>query len=81
MVAKRFGIMLVVNEETYEDDYKFITEWLDLHKNDISYNSDDDGCGCCVNLWEIECDEVMISEIPERMRYDLYSSACLSNIE
>lgn len=71
MEYKEISIFVFVEEETYEDDINLVNEWLERNKDKIREYESGGGCGCCVILWELECDESIIHEIPKRMRGEL----------
>jgi hypothetical protein len=67
VASKKISILLSVDDENYAADTSFLNRWLEKNRDVISYNSGNTGCGCCVDMWEIECDEAAAHEIPNRL--------------
>jgi hypothetical protein len=38
--------------------------WLEKHKSSLVFVSDNLGCGCCVDIWNIEGDATVVASIP-----------------
>lgn len=38
--------------------------WLETHQDALRFVSDNLGCGCCVDLWDIEGDAAVLASIP-----------------
>ncbi|WP_440224217.1 hypothetical protein ACQQ2N_03120 [Dokdonella sp. MW10] len=39
--------------------------WLARWSTAITYQSDNQGCGCCVDIWEVEASAEAMAELPE----------------
>jgi hypothetical protein len=43
-------------------------EWLASHRHRLDYISENYGCGCCVDLYDLEGTEDVLSTIPHDLR-------------
>ena len=59
---KRAGICIDV---TKPEEVRGIEEWFRKWKPALSHVSEDEGCGCCVEIWHVEGPEEAIREIPK----------------
>lgn len=66
MFLKRVTILLNEDDATYKEDAAFVEGWFKKRKNDLSYNSGDEGYNE-VHMWDIECSEEIAAEIPKRI--------------
>ena len=39
-------------------------QWFATWAADISYKSDDKGCGCCVDIWDVTCSDAAAAALP-----------------
>ena len=53
-------------------------QWINRHKEALSFVSENLGCGCCVDIWNIEGDSQVIGQVPQNL---LGSSAWASGLE
>lgn len=60
----RITILLEVDGDTYEQDRKLVEDWKAAHRDRISFISENEGCGCCVDIWNIECEDGLVSLLP-----------------
>lgn len=44
--------------------------WLDQHRPELSFVSDDEGCGCCVSMWRVEGPAEILDTLPADIRAD-----------
>lgn len=50
------------------DDVHAADAWLATWRLQLSFVSDNKGCGCCVHIWEIEGPRSVIEQIPTAIR-------------
>ena len=41
--------------------------WLETNQGSLRFISDNLGCGCCVDLWDIEGDSAVLASIPSHL--------------
>ena len=51
-----------------ENEGAAVDAWFDRWRSRLATVSGDQGCGCCVNIWNVDGPEEAISEIPEAAR-------------
>ena len=44
-----------------------VRAWLETHRRSLGFVSDNLGCGCCVDLWDIEGDAAVLTSIPSHL--------------
>jgi hypothetical protein len=44
--------------------------WLEAMRDELSFISDQKGCGCCILMWDIEGSAELIDTLPEKLRCD-----------
>ena len=42
--------------------------WLAMNRDALDFLSDDYGCGCCVNLFDLEASAELLASIPDEIR-------------
>jgi hypothetical protein len=47
---------------------EFLQTWMNKWKGRLSSVSENLGCGCCVDLFEVEGPDMALAEVPEKMR-------------
>ncbi len=60
----RLTILLAVDDETHEEDLKLFDNWKESHADQISFIGENEGCGCCVHIWNVECADELVSLLP-----------------
>ena len=50
------------------DDVRVATDWFQKWGDQLTYKSDQKGCGCCVLWWDVEAPPLAIAEIPQHVR-------------
>jgi len=62
---KRLAKATVIVAVDYPEEVRVVEEWFAKWCDHLTSVSDDYGCGCCVNLWDVEGPEEAIRELPE----------------
>lgn len=44
------------------------TAWLDRWRPHLAYCSDDQGCGCCVEIWDVDAPAEALAELPDTLQ-------------
>lgn len=44
------------------------TKWLENWREKLAHISEDEGCGCCVHIWNVEGPEEVIRTIPLHLK-------------
>ncbi len=60
----KFTILLSCDDDDYQLQLAQVDAWFAANADHIQSKSDDEGCGCCVNIWEVECDEALMASLP-----------------
>ena len=66
----RITVLLEAGNEENEKELKTFDAWTAAHADQISFIGENEGCGCCVHIWNIECDEAIISLLPHHFLMD-----------
>ena len=45
-----------------------VEAWFSKWGSQLSHQSGDQGCGCCVRIWDVEGPDAAIRELPEAVR-------------
>lgn len=48
-----------------EQEVRAAKAWFAKWKDDLEFISENQGCGCCVNIWDVQGAAEAIAEIPE----------------
>ena len=51
-----------------DDEVRAWREWLSEWREQLSYLSDNTGCGCCVDMFNLEGPQVAVDAIPPSIR-------------
>jgi hypothetical protein len=43
---------------------QIVADWLDKWQAELRYCSSNEGCGCCVDLYNVEAPEEALAELP-----------------
>ena len=57
---------------------KLLDQWMNKWKKKLPYCSENAGCGCCVDLYEVEAPKEALQELPSHF---IESSGEMGNIE
>jgi len=58
---------IVVNKDKTDEATK-VASWFDRWRDQLTFVSENQGCGCCVDMWEIEGPPEAIAELPQAVR-------------
>ena len=47
-----------------EDELRLIDDWFMTWREHLAFVSEDQGCGCCVNIWDVDGPPEAIAAIP-----------------
>jgi hypothetical protein len=64
-MTKRAGICVNVDGP---EEVRGVEEWFKQWRSALSHLSENEGCGCCVNIWYVEGPEEAIRDIHEASR-------------
>jgi len=53
-------------------------QWITEHRNSLQFVSENLGCGCCVDIWNIEGNSELLAQVPAKL---LGSSAWANGLE
>jgi len=51
-----------------EEERALAAAWLNRWRERLTFISDNEGCGCCVDMWNVDGPVEAIAEIPEELR-------------
>lgn len=60
MACHKYQLIIAVNDP--KEDQALIEDWLKRNEDIIS---DNEGCGCCVDIFEFECEEELVRDLPK----------------
>ncbi|WP_149193734.1 hypothetical protein [Luteimonas suaedae] len=49
------------------DDQIILDAWLDRWETRLVHLSDNLGCGCCIDMFDVEAPDEALAELPERL--------------
>jgi hypothetical protein len=53
---------------THDEERVAVEAWFERWEERLSFVSDNEGCGCCVNIWNVEGPDQAILGIPRNAR-------------
>ena len=51
----------------YSEEVEVVERWLETWEPHLSYLSKNLGCGCCVDMFEVEAPQNALDELPEHL--------------
>jgi hypothetical protein len=54
----------IIVEVTRPEDVAACEDWFAKWTQSLTYQSENTGCGCCVNIWDVEGSDEAIAAIP-----------------
>jgi hypothetical protein len=67
MSAPRVRATIVVDVDK-PGQVRAVEGWFAAWRDKLTYVSEDQGCGCCVNIWDVEGPAAAIEQIPSDTR-------------
>ena len=64
MALRRVTICVEVDDV---HEREFAESWLEKHQSSLTSISENLGCGCCVDMWDIEGEEEVVSSLPKTL--------------
>ena len=61
----RATICIEVEDET---QVEIGEQWLAAHRDELDFISENYGCGCCVDFYDLEGSAELLASIPEKIR-------------
>lgn len=61
MTRSRATLMATADEPANRDA---AIAWIEQHHDALGFVSDNLGCGCCVDIWNIEGDSAVVRQVP-----------------
>lgn len=58
----------IVVDVTDPDEITACEEWFTKWTSGLTYRSENQGCGCCVNIWDVEGSDDAIAALPFTIR-------------
>ena len=58
----------IVVDRTQPEELAAVEAWLARWAGQLTHQSDDQGCGCCVSIWDIDAPAMALDELPESLR-------------
>jgi len=58
----------IIVDVTHPEDVAACEEWFANWTTSLTYRSDNQGCGCCVNIWDVEGSGDAIAALPSTIR-------------
>ena len=52
----------------HEDECAVVEAWFEQWRDRLSFVSENQGCGCCVDMWNVEGPADALSELPPKVR-------------
>jgi len=53
---------------SHKDESAAVEAWLNRWREQLAFVSENTGCGCCVDMWDVEGPDDAISAIPSSVR-------------
>jgi len=60
----------IIVDVTHPDEVAASEDWLAKWTSSITYRSENQGCGCCVNIWDVEAPEEALAALPSNLKGD-----------
>ena len=58
----------IIVDVTHPEEVAASEEWLTKWTPNLSYRSENQGCGCCVNIWDVEGPEEALAALPSSIK-------------
>jgi hypothetical protein len=58
----------VIVDVTHHEDVVASEAWFARWASALSYTSEDEGCGCCVHIWNVEGPAEALAAIPSKIK-------------
>jgi len=56
--------LVIINEK---DNQKQLQDWLEQNQEKLAHISENEGCGCCVDIFYVEGSEEIINTFPKEL--------------
>ncbi|WP_299218402.1 hypothetical protein [uncultured Aquimarina sp.] len=53
--------------EAKRNNQDILYDWIHKNKNTLTYISEDEGCGCCVNIFRVEGEIKILETFPKEI--------------
>ena len=53
-----------------EHERELAEQWLTANREKLTFISDNEGCGCCINSWDIEGPDDIVRTLPPQVSAD-----------
>ena len=60
----------IIVDVTHPDEVALSEDWLAKWTSSLTYRSENQGCGCCVNIWDVEGPEEALAALPSNIKGD-----------
>ena len=67
MSPETYQIILVRDDTDYDNENKTFLNWAE-HSDQIDFNGENTGCGCCVAIFEFKCDQDVLKTAPDILK-------------
>lgn len=58
----------IVVDVTHPEEMAASEEWFARWTATLTYRSENQGCGCCVNIWDVEASNEALDALPANIR-------------
>lgn len=56
------------SSEIEQEPYDHVQKWFSENSDSIFFKTDDEGCGCCIHMWDVECSQEAADQLPEEYK-------------
>jgi hypothetical protein len=70
---------IIVVDVTHPEEVTACEQWFAKWVSALTYRSDNQGCRCCVNIWEVEGPDEALAALPSGIKANNVSLDCPSS--
>jgi hypothetical protein len=63
----KYTIILACDDPGFRAELDQIDAWFATNANLLAAKSENEGCGCCVHIWRVECEPGLIQTLPSHI--------------
>ena len=58
---------ICVNKD-HNGEAEVVEAWFERWRSQLNFVSENQGCGCCVNMWDVEGPAEAVAQLPETVK-------------
>ena len=58
----------IITQTDFPEERATVEAWFTQYANEIAFIGENEGCGCCVNIWKVDATVSALSVLPSQVR-------------